>query len=272
MNTAMPLLSLHQLSVHYGSRRVLENVSFSIERTECLALLGPNGAGKTTLLRLIGGLLHPTSGTIHLAARELSAWSPRERARMMAGVPQQLDAPIPLRVGELVATGRLPHAGDWTALGDRDHTAIVEALEAMDMADKADRLLTELSAGERQRSWLAMALAQQADLLLLDEPTSHLDIRHAWHLMELLAEWACHRGLTVIFSTHDLNLAAAFSSRIALLKDGRLDAIGRPAEVLETGRLGRIFDHPLDVRTEGAHPGIVPRRRTKADGASENAI
>lgn len=254
------VLSVANAVVRYGSRLVLDDISLEVAAGERFALLGPNGAGKTTLLRLLGGLLKPASGRVLLQGRDLAAWPPQERARMLAGVPQQVDTAIPLRVGDLVATGRLPHAGDWAALGEADHKAMAEALAAMDMAGQADRFLHELSAGERQRAWLAMALAQQANVLLLDEPTSHLDIHHAWHLMELLADWACQRRLTVVFSTHDLNLAAAFCSRVALLRDGRIEACGTPVEVLQSDRLSAVFSHPLEVRLTGDSPGIVPRR------------
>ena len=254
------MLEARSVSVRYGDRLVLDGVSLAVERGERLALLGPNGAGKTTLLRVFGGLLPASSGGVSLEGRALAAWPARERARKLAGIPQDPEAPIPLRVSDVVKTGRLPHAGDWNAFGPADREAIADALHAMDMTDKADRFLHELSAGERQRAWLAMALAQRADILLLDEPTAHLDIRHAWHLMELLSAWAGQRGLTVLLSTHDFNLAAAFSSRVALLAGGRLDAVGPPMDVMTSERLCRVFEHPLDVQTRNGPPMIVPRR------------
>jgi len=254
------LLCAESASAGYASRRVLKDVSLRISAGERVGLLGPNGAGKTTLLRLLGGLLEPTRGVVTLKGRPLAAWPRRDRARVMAGVPQSVGAPVPLRVRDVVATGRLPHAGDWTALREGDDAAISEALAAVDMTDKADRFVDELSAGERQRAWLAMALAQQPEILLLDEPTSHLDIHQAWHLMELLSAWADDRKLSIIFSSHDLNLAAAFCSRAVLLKDGVIADDGKPDEVFIAKKLSAVFQHPLDVKINGGIARIAPVR------------
>ena len=254
------MLELDNTAAGYGPRSVVQDISLRIASGERVGLLGPNGAGKTTLLRLLGGLLAPQSGGVKMKDRAMGEWPGRERAKILAGVPQQLGAPVPLRVYDVAATGRLPHAGDWSALREADEAAISAALAAVDMTDKSDRLMDELSAGERQRAWIAMALAQQPEILLLDEPTAHLDIHHAWHLMELLSAWADERKLTVVFSTHDLNLAAAFCSRVVLLKDGRILADGPPVEVLATETLRIAFAHPLDVQIIEGTPRVTPQR------------
>ncbi len=255
------LLAVENASAGYGSQLVLRDVSLRVAASERVGLLGPNGSGKTTLLRLLGCLIAPKSGDVILKGRSLKNWPARERAKILAGVPQSPGAPVPLRVRDIVATGRLPHVGDWSALREADDAAISAALEAVDMSAKADRLIDELSAGERQRAWLAMALAQQPEILLLDEPTAHLDIHQAWHLMELLASWADEKKLTVIFSTHDLNLAAAFCSRTVLLKDGRIFSDGPPREVFNAEKLSAVFAHPLEVQTGDGPSRVVPRRK-----------
>jgi iron complex transport system ATP-binding protein len=259
------MLELENASAGYGPRNVVHDISLRIVPGERIGLLGPNGAGKTTLLRLLGGLLVPLSGSAKLRDRAMCDWSGRERAKILAGVPQAPGASVPLRVYDVAATGRLPHAGDWSALREADETAIAAALAAVDMTDKSNRLMDELSAGERQRAWIAMALAQQPEILLLDEPTAHLDIHQAWHLVELLSAWADGRKLTVVFSTHDLNLAAAFCSRVVLLKDGRMLADGSPIEVFTPENLSRAFAHPLDVQLIEGTPRVTPRRLRSAN-------
>lgn len=254
------LIRVENAGAGYGTRRVLSGLSLAIVPGERVGLLGPNGAGKTTLLRLIGGLLPPQQGTVSLKDRPLADWPQRERARILAGVPQSLGAPVPLRVRDVAATGRLPHIGDWAAMRAEDDAAVSSALAAVDMTGQAERFIDELSAGERQRAWLAMALAQQPEVLLLDEPTAHLDIHQAWHLMELLSAWADERKLTVIFSSHDLNLAAAFCSRVLLIKDGGIAGDGAPADIFTAERLGSVFAHPLDVHLSDGRPRIAPRR------------
>ncbi len=258
--TSTKLISVENVFAGYGARQVLHDVSLGVSTCERVGLLGPNGAGKTTLLRMIGGLLSPMRGDVKLKGRAIRDWAGRERARLIAGVPQSLSVAVPLRVGDVVATGRLPHVGDWSALGTADEEAIAGALAAVDMTDKSDRLIDELSAGERQRAWLAMALAQQPEILLLDEPTAHLDIHQAWHLMELLSAWADERKLTVIFSTHDLNLASAFCTRVALMKDGRIRADGSPENVFRADLLSDVFSHPLDVQLIDGLPRVSPVR------------
>lgn len=256
------LLSVSSASAGYGEKVVLRGVSVSVRAGERVALLGPNGAGKTTLLRLLGGLVPPADGTILLKGRTMADWRDGERAKFLAGVPQAIGAPVALRVRDVAATGRLPHAGGWGALGAADEAAIRSALEAVAMTDKADRFVNELSAGEKQRAWLAMALAQQPEGLLLDEPTAHLDIHQAWHLLELLTARAMDARLAVVFSTHDLNLAAAFASRVVLMKDGEIVADGAPAEVYSEKLLSEVYGHPLDVQFSAEGMRVSPRRRT----------
>ena len=269
---ASSLLEAVAVSASYGARIALENVSLKISAGERVALLGPNGAGKTTLLRLMGGLLSPRGGSINLRGRDLADWPARARARVIAGVPQTISAPMPLRVADVVATGRLPHAGDWAALGKDDDAAISAALDAVDMKKFSDRLVDQLSAGERQRAWLAMALAQQPELLLLDEPTAHLDIHQAWHLMDLLAAWADEKKLAVVMSSHDLNLAAEFCSRVLLLRDGRVFADGAPVAVLTAANLREVFGHPLDVQIIDGKPRIWPvKKQQKAEIRSQRS-
>ena len=253
-----PLLAARNVSAGYGAAPVVSGASFELRRGERLALLGPNGAGKSTLLLALGGLLKPAAGRVELQGRPLEAWSPRDRARVMAAVPQTIGAPVALSVRDAVATGRLPHLGDWSGWSAGDQGAVEDAIAAVDLAGLRDRTLDQLSAGERQRVWLAMALAQDPRILLLDEPTAHLDVHHAWTLLHLVTRLANERELAVLFSTHDLNLAATFATRIVLLKAGRIAAAGTADEVLNAAILSDVYGHPMKVEQIDGKPRIWP--------------
>ena len=229
-----------------GRREVLRSVDLSLARGELVALVGTNGSGKTTLLRLLTGVLQPDAGSLRFDGRPVAAWGRGELARRVAVLPQQLDLPVGFRVAELVEMGRAPHARRLFASTEADARAVARALADADALELADRYAEELSGGERQRLLVAMALAQEPDLLLLDEPTLHLDLAHQVSLLAAIRRLRDQRGLTVLAVLHDLNLAAAFAPRVAVLDEGRVVADGKPVEVLTTDLVRRVFGVTVD--------------------------
>jgi iron complex transport system ATP-binding protein len=216
---------------------------------ELVALLGPNGSGKTTLLRMAVGLLAAGSGSVEVDGRPVAAWSRREIAQRIAILPQLPTVPDGFRVEELVEMGRAPHARSRFGATIEDASAVERALLDADAMDMVGRPVDELSGGERQRVLVAMALAQEPQLLLLDEPTLHLDLAHQVSLLTAIRRLRARRGLTVLAVLHDLNLAAAFAPRIAVLHEGALAADGDPARVLTPELVERVFG----VRVAEAH-------------------
>ena len=229
----------------------MRDVSLSANPGQLLAVVGPNGAGKTTLLRLLAGSLTPQHGQVRLDDRPLDELDDRERARALAVVPQSESSPFPVTVREMVAMGRYAHLGPWERAGVRDRAVVERALTRCAVAELANRQLGELSGGERQRARIARALAQEAPILLLDEPTAGLDLRYRMELFHLLRELLAE-GLAVLVITHDLNLAARFADRLLLLDRGHATARGAPAEVLSREALETVYEWPLRLV---AHPG-----------------
>jgi len=230
-----------------GARReVLRGVNLALARGEVVALLGTNGSGKTTLLRTFSGALTPDRGSVTFDGRPVGEWRRQALAQRVAVLPQQLELPLGFRVAELVAMGRAPHARRLFASSAEDDRAIARALLDADAVDLADRPAEELSGGERQRLLMAMALAQEPDLLLLDEPTLHLDLAHQVALLAAIRRLRDQSGLTVLAVLHDLNLAAAFAPRVAILDEGRVVADGPPADVLTPDLVRRVFGVQVD--------------------------
>lgn len=257
-----PVCEWTDLAVGYRGRTVLRALTGRVDEGEMVGIIGPNGAGKTTLLRTLGGALAPRGGRLSVGG--CSPYSARRRAlaRYLAFVPPALNVPVTFTVREFVAMGRTPYVSAWSRLTGRDRAVLGRVLEAMDLAELAERPLDDLSSGERQRALVALALAQEPRLLLLDEPTAHLDLQHAWRLMELILRLNHEEGVTVICTSHDLNLAAQFCRRLLLLAEGRLVASGAPDEVLQPGLLSRVYEHPVRmVRLPGERaPWIMPVR------------
>ncbi|MGH2456734.1 MAG: ABC transporter ATP-binding protein [Candidatus Limnocylindria bacterium] len=224
-----------------GRRPVLRGLTLELGRGELVALVGPNGCGKTTLLRLLTGGLQPDAGRVTIGGRPLGDWRRDALARRVAVLPQQLELPLGFRVAELVEMGRAPHARSLFGSTADDERAVARALADADALDLAHRPAEELSGGERQRVLVAMALAQEPELLLLDEPTLHLDIAHQVALLSAIRRLRAQRGLTVLAVLHDLNLAAAFAPRTVVLEAGGVAADGRPQDVLTPSLVRRVF-------------------------------
>lgn len=253
----MPALRLIGVAAGYrgagGDRSVLTGVALEVAAGELVAVLGANGSGKTTLLRVLAGVLPPRAGGVELFGRPLARWSRHELARVVAVLPQSTELPDGFRVSEVVNLGRIPHATRAFAADPDDERAVAAALRDADAEELAARPVRELSGGERQRVLLALALAQEPRLLLLDEPTLHLDLAHQLGLVRLLRRLRTSRGLTVIAVLHDLNLAAGLADRVVLVRDG---------QVVEAGSDGRI----IDLELARAAFGVPIEEARTADG------
>lgn len=218
-----PLVArLAGVAAGYGKRAVLRDVELELAPGEQVALLGANGSGKSTLLRVLAGALSATAGEVEVFGRPIESWNRGELARRVTVLPQGMELPHGFRVSEVVALGRIPHARSWFATSADDEAAVTRALADADVTELAGRSVDALSGGERQRVLLALALAQEPQLLLLDEPTAHLDVAHQLAFIGLLDRLRRARGLTVVAVLHDLNLAARFADRSLVLHEGRL--------------------------------------------------
>jgi cobalamin transport system ATP-binding protein len=258
-------LSFERLSFAYREQPVVREVTTSIVRGEMVGLLGPNGAGKSTLLKLAAGALHPSSGSIHLLGRDIARLSQREVARQVAFVPQDFSVQFAFTVRQIVALGRTPYLGVLGVERGEDRLAVEDALSETALIDLADRVFNELSGGERQRVLVALALAQRSPIVLLDEPTAHLDIKHQIEVLELLRRLNRTHGLTVLAALHDLNLAARYFPRLILFRNVVV-AEGAPTQVLDATLLSEVYETPVQVgilRGE-EHLSVLP------PGASDN--
>jgi iron complex transport system ATP-binding protein len=242
----------------YGARRVLGSCDLRITAGEVVSIVGPNGAGKSTLLRVLAGLKRPTGGVVRLDDVDLSSLPRRVIAQRIAVVPQILETLFPFTVRDIVALGRtsrLDLLGRPTA---DDLAAVRRSLATLDLVALSDRRIDELSGGERQRAVLAMALAQEADILLLDEPTVHLDPAHQRSTLDLVRRLARERGLAIVMVLHDLNLASAMATRIVVLRDGAVVFDGAPRDALTQDLVRDVFGEGLDVVMHEGHPFVVP--------------
>ena len=235
------MIELQGIAVSYGGRAVLSGIDLSITAGERVALIGPNGAGKSTLLRVVTGLVAPSEGRVVVDGHALRTLDRASVARRIAVVPQQVTVPFSTRVEELVGLGRLPHEDPFRGARPADRAAVASAIERVGIGHLLGRDVRDLSLGERQLTLVALAVAQAAPVLILDEPTVHLDLRHQVATMELLADLNTRDGTTVVAVLHDLGLAAAFFPRLVLLDNGRIVADGEPLQVLSGERIRSVF-------------------------------
>jgi iron complex transport system ATP-binding protein len=260
-----PSVRVRDLTVELGGHTVVDGIDLDVGSGEWLSIVGPNGAGKTTVLRAILGLV-AAGGQVRLSGRDdLRAG---ERARSAALVPQSPVIPAGMIVADYVLLGRTPHRGLFRGDSPRDREVVTTTLERLDLAGLGGRELTSLSGGERQRAVLARALAQEAPILLLDEPTTALDLGHQQAVLELVEELRRSIGVTVVATVHDLTVAARFGDRVALLSKGRIVDQGKPADVLTAAAIAEIFEARVRVIDDPEGPVIVPVGPRSDDGAS----
>ncbi len=235
------LLYTDKLSVGYGDRTVVSDIALSAEPGQILCLIGPNGAGKSTLLKTLLRLLPPTAGAVYLEGKELRTYSERELARRSAAMLTGRPEPELMKSAEVVAAGRYPYTGRLGILSEEDRRVVRESMEKVGVSELADTDFTHLSDGQRQRVLLARALCQEPRLLILDEPTSFLDIRHKLDFLQLLRELVRERQLAVVMSMHELELAQRFADRLLCIRDGRVDRAGSPEEIFSGGYIERLY-------------------------------
>jgi iron complex transport system ATP-binding protein len=271
-------LAAQGLSVGYLERSVIEHLSLTIAQGGITALVGPNGSGKSTLLKTLARLLKPSVGTVLLDGKALHTLSTTEIARLMAILPQGPSVPHGLTVRELVEQGRYPHVGALRMLRTQDHEAIQTALELTDMLAFAHRPIDNLSGGERQRAWIALTLAQDTPMLLLDEPTTFLDIGHQLEVLELVAQLNRERSMTIVLVLHDLNQAARYADRMIVLNRGAIMADGAPQAVLTSALLAEVFGVRVNIVTDPATgtpvclPYAVVARKSPTNGSAAEAL
>jgi iron complex transport system ATP-binding protein len=241
-NARTTVLSCAQVSFSYGAAEVLSSISFPVSAGEIFGLLGPNGSGKSTLVRLMSGVLSPQTGRVTYAGRDLRTYGREELARAIAVVPQETTIELPFSVLEVVLMGRSPYLGKFGFEGARDLAVAQRAMEKTEVQALAAREVHTLSGGERQRVILARALAQEPRVLLLDEPTAFLDIKHQVAVYDLLKQLSREQGLAVVAILHDLNLAALYCDRLALLKAGRVFCQGIPEQVLTYVNVKAVYE------------------------------
>ncbi|APA99291.1 ABC transporter ATP-binding protein [Nocardia seriolae] len=253
-------LAAEDITLGYGERVIVDGLSVDIEPGLITTVIGPNGCGKSTLLRSLGRLLRPRSGRVLLDGKDISTMKTKDIAQIIGMLPQTPVAPEGLTVADLVARGRHPHQSwlrQWSA---DDEAEVAAALEQTGIADLAERTLDELSGGQRQRAWISMALAQGTDILLLDEPTTYLDLAHSLEVLDLVDRLHDDLGRTVVMVLHDLNLAIRYSDRLIVMRSGRIVAQGRPADIIEAELLHEVFGLRAEVLEDpvSGRPMIVP--------------
>ena len=250
------------LVVGYGGAPVLDGVDFAVPSGQFTVIVGPNACGKSTLLKTLARVLRPSSGQVELGGRAISSYSPKQVAKQVALLPQSPQAPEGIRVADLVARGRHPHQSLLRQWSPADERAVQEALERAGVASLASRRVEELSGGQRQRVWIAMALAQDTPVLLLDEPTTYLDLTHQIEVLDLLRELNRRHQTTIVVVLHELALAARYADYLVFMRAGQILAAGEPAQVVTTQNLAAAFELEARVVSDpvSGTPLVVPVR------------
>ncbi|MCG6112226.1 MAG: ABC transporter ATP-binding protein [Paracoccus sp.] len=262
-------LQVQDLTAGYGDRTIIEGLGIDLLPGRITAIVGANACGKSTLLRVMSRLLRPRGGQVTLDGAAIHGMPTRALARVLGLLPQSPIAPEGITVADLVGRGRHPHHGLMSRWGPADDHAVATALEVTRITDLADRTVDELSGGQRQRAWIAMALAQDTDLLLLDEPTTFLDVAHQIELLDLLCDLNARRGTTIVMVLHDLNLAARYADQLIVLRAGRVHAQGSPEAVLTEATIAQVFGLSARVMRDpvSGRPMMLPigRHRLAAE-------
>ncbi|WP_022667510.1 ABC transporter ATP-binding protein [Desulfospira joergensenii] len=251
-------LHIKDLDFSYGKQPVLKAIGMDLNRSELLGVVGPNGSGKSTLIRCIDGILKPGRGSIILNGKDLAKMPQLEVARNLGYVPQNAPKTFPVTVFDAVLMGRRPHLS-WRS-GEKDRSRVVEALKRLSIEHLALRDFNELSGGEQQRVLIARALAQEADVLLLDEPTSNLDIRHQLEVMEIMRQLVAEKDLSAVIAIHDLNLASRYADRVVMMKEGKVFAAGDPAQVFTPSNIASVYGVESIVEKKNGSLFIIPQK------------
>ncbi|MEV4776931.1 ABC transporter ATP-binding protein [Microbacterium sp. LWH12-1.2] len=253
-------LSAEGVTLAYGDRTVIDALDLAIAPGKITTIVGANGCGKSTLLRSLARLQSPSAGHVILDGKSVHARPTKEVARILGLLPQSPIAPEGIAVADLVGRGRHPHQKVLSRWSMHDYEIVADALAATGTADLADRSVDELSGGQRQRVWIAMALAQETDILLLDEPTTFLDVAHQVEVLDLLTDLSVSRGTTIVMVLHDLNLAARYADELVAMKDGRVHAVGAPHDVLTSALVEEVFGLANQITTDpvSGKPLVTP--------------
>lgn len=242
------MLTIEQLSVRYEQKEVVHNFSFDVKKGEVLSIIGPNGSGKSTILKAIARMLPYSAGSVTFDGENMRQLSSKEIAKKMCILSQRNQAPADITVRNLVSYGRYPHKKWFERLDDEDYAIVDWALEKTQLSHYKDQSIAALSGGESQRAWIAMALAQKPQILLLDEPTTYLDIAHQHEVLELVRELNRDTGMTVVMVLHDLNQASSYSDRIVVVKDGHRAQIGTPEDVMTEHMIQSIYKMEAEIQ------------------------
>jgi iron complex transport system ATP-binding protein len=253
------MIRADDLHLRLNGLGILNGVSLAAHPGEVTVIVGPNGSGKTTLMLCLSGQLIPERGAITLAGHDLPGLKRRSLARILATVPQEHHPVFPYTVREVILLGRVARVGYWSQPGSKDWEVVEEVLELLHLQALADKPYTNISGGERQLVLIGRALAQEPQILMLDEPTSHLDFKNQVLILKLIRELAKNQGLTVLLTLHDPNLALLFADRVALLGEGRLMAQGPPAEVMRPEAMASLYGIPVEMLTQGDKHLLYPR-------------
>ncbi|CAN2042143.1 iron complex transport system ATP-binding protein [Candidatus Magnetomoraceae bacterium gMMP-15] len=243
----MTAIEIKDLNTTYGKDRILKNLSFSVNQGEFFVIIGPNGSGKTTLLKTINGIIKPQAGSLEIQGRSFRDYTWKSLAKITAFVPQEVPSDFPFTVEEVVLMGRSPHLGILGMENLKDKEIARSAMKFTHVSKLAGRRLNQLSGGERQRVFIARAVCQEPQIILLDEPTAALDLAHQINIMDLMERLKKEKGITIIMVSHDVNLAAIYGERLLLLKKGEIISIGRPDEVINFEILERAYGCVLMV-------------------------
>lgn len=253
-------LQAHEVQLSYGDRTIAKDLSVAIKPGKITSIIGPNGCGKSTLLKALARLLKPEAGSVTLDGKDLNQWQSRELAKNLGLLPQTPLAPEGIAVADLVGRGRTPYQGMLGRWSPEDYRAVADAMNVTGISELAERSIEELSGGQRQRVWIAMALAQETGVLLLDEPTTYLDVAHQLDVLDLLKDLNLRSKTTIVMVLHDLNLAAHYSDELIAMRDGAVVATGAPTEVVTEDNVQSIFHLTSRVMPDpvSGSPMVIP--------------
>lgn len=257
------LLKANNIVAGYDKKIIIDGINITIPSNKISVIIGANACGKSTLLKTLSRLIQPVSGEIVLGEKKLTDIPPKQLARVLGLLPQSPVAPEGITVADLVGRGRFPYQSFFKGLGKKDYEAVEEALEIMGITNLANHSVDQLSGGQRQRVWIAMALAQQTDILLLDEPTTFLDISYQVEILDLLTDLNRNRGTTIVMVLHDINLSARYADYLFALRKGKLIAEGTPSDIITEELIKQVFDLDCQVIRDpvSSSPFIVPKGR-----------